>query len=73
MAICLAEPDHSADPHALAVLGLTIPIIAILGLFSLTNGIRTLMGNTLARMNGLMVMRANSPAPVFSEVPESMA
>jgi putative ABC transport system permease protein len=24
-------------------------------------------------MNGLMVMRANSPAPVFSEVPESMA
>jgi putative ABC transport system permease protein len=57
---------------ALAVLGLTIPIIAILGLFSLTNGIRTLMGNTLARMNGLMVMRANSPAPVFSEVPETM-
>jgi putative ABC transport system permease protein len=56
----------------LAVLGLTIPIIAILGLFSLTNGIRTLMGNTLAKMNGLMVMRANSPAPVFSEVPESM-
>ena len=57
----------------LAVLGLTIPIIAILGLFSLTNGIRTLMGNTLAKMNGLMVMRANAPAPVFSEVPESMA
>ncbi len=56
----------------LAVMGLTIPIIAILGLFSLTNGIRTLMGNTLARMNGLMVMRANSPAPVFSEVPENV-
>jgi putative ABC transport system permease protein len=56
----------------LAVMGLTIPIIAILGLFSLTNGIRTLMGNTLARMNGLMVMRANSPAPVFSDLPESM-
>jgi putative ABC transport system permease protein len=56
----------------LAVLGLTIPIIAILGLFSLTHGIRTLMGNTLARMNGLMVMRSNSPAPVFSEVPASM-
>ncbi len=57
----------------LAVIGLTIPIIAILGLFSLTGGIRTLMGNTLAKMNGLMVMRANSPAPVFSEVPASMA
>jgi len=56
----------------LAVMGLTIPIIAILGLFSLTNGIRTLMGNTLARMNGLMVMRANSPAPVFSDLPDTM-
>ena len=53
----------------LAVVGLTIPIVAILGLFSLTHGIRTLMGNTLARMNGLMVMRANSPAPVFSDLP----
>ena len=30
------------------------------------------MGNTLARMNGLMVMRANSPAPVFSDLPASM-
>jgi putative ABC transport system permease protein len=56
----------------LAVIGLTIPIVAILGLFSLTHGIRTLMGNTLARMNGLMVMRANSPAPVFSVLPASM-
>jgi putative ABC transport system permease protein len=56
----------------LAVVGLTIPIIAILGLFSLTNGIRTLMGTTLARMNGLMVMRANSPAPVFSDLPAKL-
>jgi putative ABC transport system permease protein len=56
----------------LAVIGLTIPIVAILGLFSLTHGIRTLMGNTLQRMNGLMVMRDNSPAPVFSDLPASM-
>src|SRR6516225_1178143 len=56
----------------LAVVGLTIPILAILGLFSLTHGIRTLMGNTLARMNGLMVMRANSPAPVFSDLPANL-
>src|ERR1700722_20074091 len=56
----------------LAVVGLTIPIIAILGLFSLTHGIRTLMGNTLEKMNGLMVMRDNSPAPVFSDLPASM-
>src|ERR1035441_9826085 len=56
----------------LAVVGLTIPILAILGLFSLTHGIRTLMGNTLERMNGLMVMRANSPAPVFSDLPANL-
>ena len=31
------------------------------------------MGNTLENMNGMMVMRANSPAPVFSELPASMA
>jgi putative ABC transport system permease protein len=57
----------------LAIVGLTIPILAILGLFSLTNGIRNLMGHTLARMNGLMVMRANTPAPVFSDLPAAMA
>ncbi len=57
----------------LAVLGLTIPILAILGLFSLTNGIRALMGNTLARMNGLMIMRENAPAPMFSDLPAAMA
>ncbi len=56
----------------LAAVGLTIPIIAILGLFSLTHGIRTLMGNTLEKMNGLMVMRDNSPMPIFSDLPASM-
>jgi putative ABC transport system permease protein len=57
---------------ALAVIGLTIPILAILGLFSLTSGIRHLMGDTLARINGLIVMRDNAPAPVFSELPVSL-
>jgi putative ABC transport system permease protein len=56
----------------LAVVGLTIPIIAILGLFSLTHGIRTLMGTTLAKINGVMVMRANSPAPIFSDLPAKL-
>jgi putative ABC transport system permease protein len=31
------------------------------------------MGHTLARMNGLMVMRANTPAPIFSALPAAMA
>jgi putative ABC transport system permease protein len=54
---------------ALAVLGLTIPLLAFLGLFSLSGGIRHLMGDTLASMDNLMVLSANAPAPVFSDLP----
>jgi putative ABC transport system permease protein len=32
---------------ALAVVGLTVPVLAFLGLFSLSRGIRDLMGSTL--------------------------
>jgi putative ABC transport system permease protein len=56
----------------LAIVGLTIPIVAILGLFSLTNGIRSLMGNTLARMKGLIVTQEGTPAPVFSVLPADL-
>jgi putative ABC transport system permease protein len=54
---------------ALAVLGLTIPVLAFLGLFSISAGIRHLMGDTLAGLNDLMVLRENALAPVFSELP----
>jgi putative ABC transport system permease protein len=33
----------------LAVVGLTIPVLAFLGLFSISQGIRDLMGNTLGK------------------------
>ena len=54
---------------SLAVLGLTIPVLAFLGLFSVSAGIRHLMGDTLGRMQNLMVLRANAPAPVLSDLP----
>jgi putative ABC transport system permease protein len=54
---------------ALAVLGLTIPVLAFLGLFSISGGIRHLMGDTLASLNDLMVLRENALAPIFSELP----
>src|SRR3954451_11195077 len=57
----------------LAVLGLTIPVMAFLGLFSVSNGIRDLMGGTLEKMQGLVVLRENSPSPVFSDLPADMA
>ena len=58
---------------ALAVLGLTIPMLAFLGLFSLSRGIRHLMGDTLGTMQNLMVLRENAPSPVFSDLPAEMA
>ena len=58
---------------ALAVVGLTIPILAFLGLFSISRGIRELVGGTLAKMEGLQVLRVNSPSPVFSDLPADMA
>ena len=48
---------------ALAVVGLTIPVLAFLGLFSLSGGIRHLMGDTLSSMQNLMVLRDSAPAP----------
>src|SRR4051812_32429706 len=57
---------------ALAVVGLTIPVLAFLGLFSVSNGIRDLMGSTLGKLQGLMVMRESSPSPIFSDLPASM-
>ena len=57
----------------LAVVGLTIPVLAFLGLFSISNGIRDLMGSTLEKMQGLMVMSQSSPSPVFSDLPASIA
>src|SRR3954454_10369348 len=58
---------------ALAVLGLTIPVLAFLGLFSVSRGIRHLMGDTLAQMQNVMVLRANAPAPVLSDAPPETA
>ncbi|MFO0907002.1 MAG: FtsX-like permease family protein [Isosphaeraceae bacterium] len=57
---------------ALAVMGLTIPVLAFLGLFSISGGIRQLMGNTLGKMQGIMVLRENSPSPVFSDLPADL-
>src|SRR6478672_3047097 len=58
---------------ALAVVGLTIPILAFLGLFSISRGIRDLVRDTMATMEGLLVLSENAPSPVFSDLPADMA
>ena len=44
----------------------------MLGLFCLSNGLRDLVGDTLSRIEGLIILRENVPSPVFSHLPASM-
>jgi putative ABC transport system permease protein len=58
---------------ALALVGLSIPILGVIGLFSLSGGLRNLVGDTLSQIQGVMVLRENMPSPVFSDLPASLA
>jgi putative ABC transport system permease protein len=57
----------------LALVGLSIPILGILGLFCLSNGLRDLVGTTLSRIEGLLILREDMLSPVLSHVPASLA
>ena len=57
----------------LALIGLSIPILGVLGLFSLSSGLRDMVGETLSQVEGLMVLRENTPSPVFSTLPANLA
>jgi putative ABC transport system permease protein len=58
---------------ALALIGLSIPILGVMGLFSLSSGLRNMVGDTLSQVEGLMVLRENMPSPVLSDLPASVA
>jgi putative ABC transport system permease protein len=57
---------------ALALIGLSVPILGVLGLFSVSDGLRSLVGDTLGKIKGVMVLRENVPTPVFSHLPASL-
>jgi putative ABC transport system permease protein len=57
----------------LALIGLSIPILGVLGLFSLSDGLRNMVGDTLSQIEGVMVIRENVPSPVFSTLPADLA
>ena len=40
---------------ALALVGLSVPILGVMGLFSLSGGLRNLIGDTLNKIQGVMV------------------
>jgi putative ABC transport system permease protein len=56
----------------LALVGLSVPILGVLGLFSVSDGLRNMVGETLNRIKGVMVLRDNVPTPVFSQLPASL-
>lgn len=56
----------------LALVGLSVPILGVLGLFSVSDGLRNLVGNTLEKIKGVMVLGENVPTPVFSHLPASL-
>ena len=45
----------------------------MLGLFSLSGGIRNLLDSTLAQVHGILVLRENAPSDIFSDLPAAMA
>jgi putative ABC transport system permease protein len=57
---------------ALALVGLSIPILGVLGLFSVSGGLRHLVGDTLSQIEGVMVLRENALSPVFSDLPAEL-
>lgn len=57
----------------LALVGLSVPILGVLGLFSVSDGLRNLVGTTLDKIKGVMVLRENVPTPVFSKLPANLA
>ena len=74
--LVLQEPTTSLQAAAQACwrfwLVFTRQRLGVIGLFSISGGLRNMVGDTLSQVEGLMVLRENSPSPVFSQLPASM-
>lgn len=58
---------------ALALIGLSIPVLGVVGLLSLSNGLRSLVGDTVKQVEGVVLLRTNTPSPVFSDIDPKLA
>ncbi len=67
-ATCGTRPARTA----LGLVGLSISVVGVLGLYSLSGGLRTLVADTLGQIQGVMIVRENVPTPVFSDLPASL-
>lgn len=57
----------------LALIGLSIPIVGVLGLLSVSAGMKNLLGETLGQVRGMLVVREDAPAPIFSHLRADLA
>jgi len=57
----------------LALLGLTVAIAGMVGLFSIATGIDDTVGKTFARIPGLAALQPGAPIPLFSRLPAEWA
>lgn len=53
---------------ALALVGLSIPILGVIGLFSVSNGLRDLVGDTLSKIEGVIVLSETAATPILSRL-----
>lgn len=57
----------------LALLGLTVAIMGMVGLFSIAAGIDDTLNRSVGRIPGLAVMQPGAPIPLFSRLPSAWA
>ncbi|MES2792150.1 MAG: ABC transporter permease [Planctomycetota bacterium] len=55
----------------LSLLGLTVAIVGMVGLFSVAQGIDRMVHNTFKAIPGLAVLQPGAPIPLFSRLPRS--
>jgi putative ABC transport system permease protein len=65
----LSRPARSL----LSLLGLTVAITGMVGLFSIAVGIDSMVNETFGRFPGLLVMQKGAPIPLFSRIPRAWA
>lgn len=55
----------------LSLLGLTVAIVGMVGLFSVARGLDRLVSSTFDRIHGLIAMQPGAPIPLFSRLPKT--
>lgn len=56
---------------ALSILGLTVAIAGMVGLFSIAGGIQSLVSSTFEMIPGILIQQRGAPFPLFSSLPSA--